>query len=46
MARADTRSSRRAGPKLGSESGSNVLDFDGSIDRQYETLKCAAGPFV
>ena len=24
---------------LGSESGSNVFDFDGSIERQYETLK-------
>ena len=26
---------------LGSESGSNVFDFDGSIERQYETLKRA-----
>jgi len=26
---------------LGSESGSNVFDFDGSIERQYETMKRA-----
>ena len=28
---------------LGSESGSNVFDFDGSIERRYETLKGAPG---